>query len=187
MTLTFPEFWHRWPDLPGAGRVLAFDSLSEREQRECWDDLAEHCRHRIESEYLYERRLREEWPPPKRHQPQQRSTAATSAKPGSVRLSSHDPLKKIEPRLYVEALTGETVPVNGWLRCPLPDHDDTTPSFQVLQSHWRCFGCNRGGDIIKLAEALYGVEARGRGYWQLRDRILERLLWAPIQPCGVLR
>jgi CHC2 zinc finger len=116
----------------------------------------------------------------KRHQPARRSTAATSTRPGAVMFSTDDPLKQIEPRVYVEALTGEIVPGNGMLSCPLPDHDDRTPSFQVLESHWRCFGCNRGGGIIDLAAALYGIEPRGQGYWQLRDRILERLVWAPI-------
>ena len=83
--------------------------------------------------------------------------------------------------MYVEALTGEVVPANGMMRCPLPDHDDHTPSFQVLSSHWRCFGCNRGGSVIDFAAALYGVERpRGRAYWRLRDRILEALIWAPV-------
>ena len=50
--------------------------------------------------------------PPTRHQPTRRSTAATATKPGAVALSEDDPLKRIEPRVYVEALTGETVPDN---------------------------------------------------------------------------
>lgn len=120
-------------------------------------------------------------PREKRHQPARRSTAATSTRPGSVALSTtDDPLKQIPPRVYVEALTRETVPANGWLRCPLPDHEDTTPSFQVLESHWRCFGCNRGGSAIDLAAALYGIEPRGSDYWRLRDLVLEALVWAPL-------
>lgn len=118
--------------------------------------------------------------PVTRHQPARRSTAATATKPETVALSGDDPLKNIEPRVYVEALTGETVPANGWLSCPLPDHDDHTPSFQVLHSHWRCFGCNRGGGVIDLAAALYAIEPRGPDYWRLRDRIVEALVWAPI-------
>jgi hypothetical protein len=119
-------------------------------------------------------------PPVKRHQPTQRSTWATSTTPGELALASDDPLKQVEPRVYVEALTGDVVPPNGWLSCPLPDHEDQTPSFQVLSSHWRCFGCCRGGGIIDLGAALYGIEPRGEGYWRLRDRIFEALVWAPL-------
>jgi CHC2 zinc finger len=182
VTLTF-EAWHaETPDLPGWARAEAFRFLPAEDQGACWEHLNERCRLWGESEYLLEQRGYEEWPLPKRHQPRQRSSAATSTHSGTVVLSSDDPLKSIEPRVYVEALTGETVPPNGWLRCPLPDHEDTTPSFQVLHSHWRCFGCGRGGGVIDLASALHGIEPRGSGYWRLRDLILERLLWAPIHP-----
>lgn len=34
--------------------------------------------------------------------------------------------------------------------------------------------------IIDLGAALYGLDPRGRGYWQIRDRILEALIWAPL-------
>jgi CHC2 zinc finger len=90
-----------------------------------------------------------------------------------VAFESFDPLKAIPPVVYVEALTGEEVPRNGYLRCPLPDHEDRSPSFQVLSSHWRCFGCNRGGGIIDLAAAVHCIEPRGRGYWELRDLIVD--------------
>lgn len=185
MRLTFASWHAATRDLPRHVRAELFRYLPEEEQQACWDELAERCRLRTESELIYERRLDEEWPPPQRHQPQQRSTATTSStRPGTVALSSDDPLKQIAPRVYVEALTGETVPANGWLCCPLPDHEDTSPSFQVLSSHWRCFGCNRGGGIIDLAAAVWQTEPRGRAYWRLRDRILERLVWAPVQPKG---
>lgn len=170
MTLTFPELWARWPDCPPHGRSVAFGSLPQRDQDSCWEALAVECRERTEFERaeLYLER-------PKRHQPSARSTAATSTSPGAVALASDDPLKRIEPREYVEALTGETVPASGWLSCPLPDHEDRTPSFQVLSSHWRCFGCGRGGGVIDLAAALYGIAPRGRGYFELRDLIVEAL------------
>jgi hypothetical protein len=36
-------------------------------------------------------------------------------------------------------------------RCPLPDHEDPTPSFYIYpdRRYW-CFGCGRGGDVIDL-------------------------------------
>ncbi len=38
-------------------------------------------------------------------------------------------------------------------RCPLPDHEDRSPSFVVYPqtNSWFCFGCSRGGDVIELA------------------------------------
>jgi len=113
--------------------------------------------------------------PKKRHQPRRRSTAATSTRSGDVALVSDDPLKQIPPVVYVEALTGEVVPASGFINCPLPDHEDRTPSFQVLESHWRCFGCGRGGGIIDLGAALCGLEPRGRGYHEIRCRLADDL------------
>ncbi len=41
-------------------------------------------------------------------------------------------------------------------RCPLPDHDDHNPSFMVntTTNVWKCFGCDRGGDVIDLVMLL---------------------------------
>jgi DNA primase len=48
-----------------------------------------------------------------------------------------------------------------WLGlCPLPDHEENTPSFYCYASEddsrtsWYCFGCNRGGDVIDLYMAM---------------------------------
>ena len=36
-------------------------------------------------------------------------------------------------------------------RCPLPDHEDKTPSFYVYPpGRWWCYGCKRGGDVVDL-------------------------------------
>jgi DNA primase len=36
-------------------------------------------------------------------------------------------------------------------RCPLPDHEDKTPSFYIYPpDHWWCYGCGRGGDVVDL-------------------------------------
>lgn len=35
--------------------------------------------------------------------------------------------------------------------CPLPDHEDKTPSFYIYPpGRWWCYGCNRGGDVVDL-------------------------------------
>jgi DNA primase len=46
-------------------------------------------------------------------------------------------------------------------RCPLPDHEERTPSFTVHpeRNFWYCFGaCQRGGDVIDLARYAWGYE-----------------------------
>lgn len=56
--------------------------------------------------------------------------------------------------------------------CPLPGHDDRSPSFHVTPSKGLafCFSCNRGGDVIKLTGYVLGLE---RFYDRLEH--LERL------------
>jgi hypothetical protein len=179
MTLTFMELWRRWPDCSAHGRMIAFGSLPERAEAECWAALAAECRERNE----FERRELYLEPPKKRHQPRQRSTAATSTRPGTVALSStDDPLKAVPPAVYFEAIAGIVVPPNGWVSCPMPLHEDLHPSCQVTNTHWRCWSCGAGGSIIDLAAALYGLIPRGRGYWELRDLIVEALGGATLYP-----
>jgi len=48
-----------------------------------------------------------------------------------------------------------------WIsRCPLPDHEDKTPSFAVNpeKNVWFCHGCLRGGDVVELARFSWGYE-----------------------------
>lgn len=82
-----------------------------------------------------------------------------------------DPLRDIPAAVYVEALTGEEVPRNGLMRCPLPDHDDFSPSFKVYDMGWRCFGCGHTGTVYDLASILWGIEARGSGFVELHKRL----------------
>jgi DNA primase len=47
--------------------------------------------------------------------------------------------------------------------CPLPDHDDHDPSFYIYPpGRWRCYGCDRFGDVIDL-EFLCGGYS---GLWE---------------------
>ena len=43
-------------------------------------------------------------------------------------------------------------------RCPLPDHEDKTPSFVVYPNNnsWWCFGCSRGSDVLDLYQLAHG-------------------------------
>ncbi len=45
-----------------------------------------------------------------------------------------------------------------WARCPLPGHEEDTPSFVVYPGDrgWYCFGCQRGGDLFALHMYLTG-------------------------------
>jgi len=48
-----------------------------------------------------------------------------------------------------------------WLaRCPLPDHEDQTPSFTANpeKNLWFCHGCVRGGDVVELARFAWGYD-----------------------------
>lgn len=65
-----------------------------------------------------------------------------------------------------ERLCGDLKPVGGRYEacCPLPDHDDKTPSFNVYPdtNSWYCFGaCQRGGDVVDLYAAVNGHEHLG--------------------------
>lgn len=43
--------------------------------------------------------------------------------------------------------------------CPLPSHDDATPSFYVyLDGRWHCFGCCEHGDVIDLWAKVRGLK-----------------------------
>jgi hypothetical protein len=47
-------------------------------------------------------------------------------------------------------------------RCPLPDHEDRSPSFTVNpeKNVFFCHGCLRGGDVVELARLAWGYNQR---------------------------
>jgi DNA primase len=47
-------------------------------------------------------------------------------------------------------------------RCPLPDHEDRSPSFTVNpdKNVFFCHGCLRGGDVVELARLAWGYDQR---------------------------
>jgi len=47
-------------------------------------------------------------------------------------------------------------------RCPLPDHEDRSPSFTVNaeKNVFFCHGCLRGGDVVELARLVWGYNER---------------------------
>lgn len=61
-------------------------------------------------------------------------------------------------------LCGDLRPVGNRhvARCPLPDHEDKTPSFTVYPgtNSWFCYGCVRGGDVVELYRIAHGIPQR---------------------------
>lgn len=55
----------------------------------------------------------------------------------------------LEKQKHVHFKLGDT---DKMIRCPFPDHNDSTPSFSynLDKQLFNCFGCSRGGDVINL-------------------------------------
>src|SRR3712207_1926909 len=64
--------------------------------------------------------------------------------------------------------------------CPLPDHDERTPSFTVYpDGHWWCFGCLRGGDVLDLHQLVHGYAEKWEALVSLaRDQGVEPPAWS---------
>lgn len=62
---------------------------------------------------------------------------------------------------------------NGACRCPLPGHEDRTPSFYVkaATNTWRCFGCGIHGSVIDLVMRVCEWDFRRTAAW-MRERYL---------------
>jgi hypothetical protein len=126
---------------------------------------------RLELDSYHAREIVGELPDP----PERRPAVATAPRP----LDTDDPLRSLAASEYVARLTGQQVGRDGKIACPLPGHDERTPSFHAYttpEQGWYCFGCGRGGTIVDFGAQLYGIEPRGRGYHDLRRRLAADLL-----------
>lgn len=97
--------------------------------------------------------------------------------PAPPTVTGDDPLRAIDPAVYVTALTGREPGRNRKIACPL--HEDTTPSLHVYddpQRGWFCYGCGRGGSVYDLAGPLLGLATKGPEIHELRRRLYELLL-----------
>lgn len=76
------------------------------------------------------------------------------------------PIDAAKEAVRVEELAERLCPdlkragANPTARCPIPDHEDRTPSFFVYpeSSSWWCYGCSRGGDVVDLAALAWNIE-----------------------------
>jgi DNA primase RepB-like protein len=102
-----------------------------------------------------------------------------------TRERSNDPLQLIAPPIYFAELAGLEVPASGFVRCPLPDHDDPDPSCRVWSEAsrgWYCFGCRRGGDIYELAGQLWRLPRRGQSFLEIKERLTKLLRPRDLRP-----
>ena len=92
-------------------------------------------------------------------------------RPVVVAPTTSDCLRSIPAEQYVPALVGAEPNSRGDVLCPF--HDDGEPSLHAYPGDggWYCFGCKRGGTIIDMAGAVWGIEPRGKGYHDIRRRL----------------
>jgi hypothetical protein len=109
------------------------------------------------------------------HRPQVGSEIVERRWDVATRPVRDDPLLSIPPRAYVADLLGRRPGRDGKVACPF--HNDTKASLHAYPTGargWYCFSCRRGGTIYDLAAAVWALEPRGRGFIELRQRLLER-------------
>lgn len=107
--------------------------------------------------------------------PHRRSTTS-ARRAASSRLDQL--LLAIPAATYVAALTGRQPNRAGKICCPF--HDDARPSLQLYDHGWYCFACRVGGSIYDFGALLYGLDARGQQFLQLRQRLAAELHVAPV-------
>lgn len=83
-----------------------------------------------------------------------------------------DELMALDLREAWPLITGEEVPPSGRVTCPLPGHEDRNPDCGVRESNWYCFVCGQGGNVIALAALVWEIEPTGRGWFEIRERLL---------------
>ncbi|MGH2894063.1 MAG: CHC2 zinc finger domain-containing protein, partial [Solirubrobacteraceae bacterium] len=83
-------------------------------------------------------------------------------------------LLAIPASTYVPALTGRQPNRAGKIHCPF--HDDHSPSLQLYDHGWYCFGrCRTGGSVYDFGALLYGLDTKGHQFLALRQRLAEEL------------
>ena len=102
--------------------------------------------------------------------PRQRSTPPATR----VARSEFDQLLLAIPAAtYIPALTGRQPNRAAKIQCPF--HDDNTPSLQLYDHDWYCFGCRIGGSIYDFGAHLWALQPRGHQFLQLRQRLATEL------------
>jgi len=62
---------------------------------------------------------------------------------------------RVEMIVVLEFYLGQVNRRGRWLiKCPLPNHKDSTPSFMIYRDGYKCFGCWKGWDIISFVQEM---------------------------------
>ncbi len=164
--------------MTGPERMRAFYTLHPSWRGQAWQRLGE----KIEGQRVGAGEL--ELRPRGRGRAQTVRRVAVKRSPGRSRSPSataEDELLTIPAPTYFSVLAGVDVSERGGMvNCPLPGHDDRTPSCRVYPGAggWHCFGCGRGGSIYDLAREISGIGDRGAEFKHLRRWAAEQLLGA---------
>lgn len=161
--------WHEITEgFSGEDRARLFTELPEWLQEAAWDRHAEECAAETDRlcarDWPFAERMWWEQPPKPKVQhlrpvPSPPSRSLSKSEIALMRAS----LVTVPAETFVERLAGVEVPSHRMIRCPLPDHEDRTPSCRVYDQSWRCFGCDRGGSVFELAAGMWGFSLPLRG------------------------
>jgi DNA primase len=74
-------------------------------------------------------------------------------------------VRERHPLATVAQRTGYPIADGGgdvFVGCPMPDHDDRTPSMllHLEDGRYHCFGCGASGDVVQWVRDIYRVDAR---------------------------
>jgi hypothetical protein len=86
-----------------------------------------------------------------------------------------DRVRETPAEIYLPALAGVEPLPGGRCRCPLPEHEDLSPSASYRRCDWYCHPCGVGGGPFDLAAALTGLSLSGPDFWQVVAWAADRL------------
>ncbi len=109
--------------------------------------------------------------------PCERAAGAAAAPRSPRQRAGRSPLERdllaIPTAEYVRVLTGRVANSEGKIHCPF--HQDSDPSLQLYRDGggFYCFGsgCKAGGTIFDFAGRLWGINPKGAGFLEIRERL----------------
>lgn len=102
-----------------------------------------------------------------------RAVGATAQTSLAVMIKRGSVVDRLSCRDVLHALGFPAPRIGHLMRCPLPGHDDSSPSFKLVgvgETGFRCFGCNAHGGCLDLPVALGVARDRAEAARLLEDR-----------------